>query len=248
MDLDSNADRFVARAPLQAELPGKSTKPTKRRKPMQAHEAADPWPQGGPRQPRILGIGGTMRPGSSTERMVRLALDAAAASGAQTLLFAGNELDFPHYAGPQAGPQDPCDARDPRITRFLAALRYCDGLVVASPAYHGTISGLLKNALDYTEELRADPRVYLDGVPMGCICCAGGWQAAVHTLGTLRSIAHALRAWPSPIGVVVNTSGPVFTADGRLADPSIGLQVNLMAQQVTNFARMTIADASRSAS
>ncbi|WP_231928052.1 NADPH-dependent FMN reductase [Caballeronia cordobensis] len=195
---------------------------------------ADPWKNTTPRRPRILGIGGTMRPCSTTERMVRLALNVAESAGAQTMLFGGGDLDFPHYVGPHV------ESNDPRVSRFVDAVRHCDGLIVGSPAYHGSISGLLKNALDYTEELRNDSRVYLDGLPMGCICCAGGWQAAVQTLTTLRSIAHALRAWPSPIGVVVNTSLPVFTADHQLSDKSIEHQVRLMAQQVTTFASLNV--------
>jgi FMN reductase len=193
------------------------------------------WPEGGTRRPRILGLGGTTRTRSATEQIVRLTLNAAAELGADVLLFGGHELDFPFYSGP--------GERDPRVIRFLSAVRTCDGLIVASPAYHGSISGLLKNALDYTEDLRADSRVYLDGLPMGCICCAGGWQAAGHTIATLRSIAHALRAWPTPMGVMVNTSLPVFNRDGSLIDGSIKMQVAVMAQQVTNFARMSIASA-----
>lgn len=40
-------------------------------------------------------------------------------------------------------------------------------MVVGSPGYHGAVSGLVKNALDYIEDLREDPRVYLDDTPWG---------------------------------------------------------------------------------
>ena len=69
----------------------------------------------------------------------------------------------------------------------MCALRDADAVVVGSPGYHGAVSGLVKNALDYIEDLREDPRVYLDNTPWGCISCAYGWQAAVGTLGQLRS-------------------------------------------------------------
>ena len=72
-------------------------------------------------------------------------------------------------------------------------------IIVASPAYHGGVSGLVKNALDYVEDLRDAKRPYLDGRAVGCIACAGGWQAAVATLTGLRSISHALRGWPTPL-------------------------------------------------
>ncbi len=72
---------------------------------------------------------------------------------------------------------------------------------MGSPGYHGAISGLVKNALDYIEDLREDPRVYLDSTPWGCISCVYGWQAAVGTLAQLRSIGHALRVSPSELRV-----------------------------------------------
>ena len=61
-------------------------------------------------------------------------------------------------------------------------LRRADGLIVATPAYHGGVSGLVKNALDFTEDLRGDERVYLSGRAVGCIVCADGAQAMGSTL------------------------------------------------------------------
>jgi len=180
-----------------------------------------------PRRPFIVGIGGTTRAGSSTERVLRQSMDMLADEGADTRIFAGLDLCFPPYSGP--------GTRDEKATDFLAALRACDGLIMATPSYHGSISGMLKNAIDYTEDMRADQRVYFDGLPVGCICCAGGWQAASHTLGAMRSIVHSLRGWPTPIGVVVNTSQIVFDEDGKLIDQAIQAQLKLMAGQVLAF-------------
>jgi len=70
----------------------------------------------------------------------------------------------------------------------------------------GSTFVVVKNALDHIEDLREDPRVYLDNTPWGCISCAYGWQAAVGTLGQLRVIGHALRAWPTPLGVATNSA------------------------------------------
>ena len=54
--------------------------------------------------------------------------------------------------------------------------------MLVSPGYHGAVSGLVKNALDYVEDLRDEPRPYLDGRAVGCVAIALGWQAAVTTL------------------------------------------------------------------
>ncbi len=93
--------------------------------------------------------------------------------------------------------------------------------MLVSPGYHGTVSGLVKNALDYIEDLRDDPRPYLDGRAVGCVATASGWQAAVTTLTSLRSIVHALRGWPTPLGAAVNSAQVEFTADGGCTDEKV---------------------------
>jgi pimeloyl-ACP methyl ester carboxylesterase len=84
--------------------------------------------------------------------------------------------------------------------------------------------------------LRSDPRVYFDGVAVGCIACAAGWQAAGHTLATLRSIAHALRGWPTPLGVALNTSINLFDETGACIDASAKAQLDAVGRQVVEFA------------
>jgi FMN reductase len=180
--------------------------------------------------PLVVGIGGTMRSGSGTERVLRAALAATARRGARTLLLAGPDLDLPMYA-PQSG------ERTAAARALVDRIGRADGVIVASPAYHGGPSGLVKNALDHIEDLRDATRPYLDGRAVGCIACAGGWQAAVATLTGLRSIAHALRGWPTPLGVALNTSEPVFGRDGALVDSGALAQLEILADQVVSFAR-----------
>ena len=105
-----------------------------------------------------------------------------------------------------------------KALELVEALRDADAVVVGSPGYHGAVSGLVKNALDYIEDLREDPRVYLDNTPWGCISCAYGWQAAVGTLGQLRSIGHALRAWPTPLGVAINSADKIWGPQANSTD------------------------------
>ena len=182
------------------------------------------------RQVRILGIGGSPRRGSSSERALQTALAAAARHGATVSSVVGADLVLPMYD--PAGGTLLAPAK-----RLLAALTEADGLLIASPAYHGSTSGLMKNALDYVEELRDDARPYLSERAVGCLAVAQGWQSGVSTLGTLRTIVHALRGWPTPLGVVLNTSVSGFTADGDCADPQVREQIEVMARQVVDFAR-----------
>src|SRR5665213_2584443 len=152
------------------------------------------------RQPFIVGIGGTAGKGLTTEHALRQVLDSAEAQGARTTMFGGAFLSsLPLYA-PGA------DMRTPEEVELVEAVRAADGVVIASPGYHGGVSGLVKNALDLLEELRADARPYLDGRAVGLVAVAAGWQATGSTLMVMRSIVHALRGWPTPFGAALNSS------------------------------------------
>jgi FMN reductase len=185
---------------------------------------------------RVIGLGGTYRPHSTTELALRIALRAAADLGAETELFGAAELDLPMYR-PTATSSELC----PAATRLLAAVRSADGVIVASPGYHGGISGLVKNALDYLEELRDDRHSYLDGRAVGCIATASGWQATTTTLIAMRNVIHALRGWNTPLGVGVNTLETQLAPDGTCSSPAVIAQLSMVGEQVVNFARRGLA-------
>lgn len=177
----------------------------------------------------VVGIGGTLRPLSSTEKALQFALDAVSAAGATTTLLAGHDLDLPIYA-PERG------AMTPPAERLVEELRRADAVIIASPSYHGSVSGLVKNVLDYAEELRGDARPYLDGRAVGCIVTAAGWQGTVTALMAMRSIVHALRGWPTPFGVTINTIEASFGQNGDCILPAVETQLQLMAAQLMDFA------------
>lgn len=178
----------------------------------------------------IVGIGGTTRDGSSTERAVRLSLEHAARLGAEVLHLAGRDLDFAAY-------RPEVSERTLEARRLIDEVRRADGIIIGTPGYHGGVSGLIKNAIDYLEDLRSDRRPYLDGRPVGCIVTAAGWQGAVSTVGAVHDIVHALRGWPTPFSAPINTAEPVFTKDGACSNPSIERSLQLVAEQVVEMAK-----------
>jgi FMN reductase len=179
--------------------------------------------------PLIVGSGGTEREGSVTEARVREALHAAELEGARVVLFGAAALDLPMF-------KPTVSHRARRAATLVAAIRECDGVVVGSPAYHGGLSGLVKNALDYLEDLHDDPRPYLDGRAVGCIGCAYGGQATATTLTSLRNIVHALRGWPTPLGVTVSSTSAV-ARDGSVTDEKTCERLHFLGRQVVEFAQ-----------
>jgi FMN reductase len=157
-------------------------------------------------------------------------LAAAQRAGARTKLISGSLLQLPLYQ-----PDNP--ERGEGARSLVAELAQADGIIIGSPGYHGSISGLVKNALDYAEDLRTDPRPYFSGRAVGCIATAAGWPGAVNTLSALRDIVHALRGWPTPIGAAINSAENVFDENGQCLVPRVGQILDLIAGEVMSFAR-----------
>lgn len=179
----------------------------------------------------VVGIGGTTVAGSSTERALAIAMGAASASGVRTQTFTGAMLArLPLYTPHM---QD----RSVEEHDFVAAIRGASGLIIASPGYHGSVSGLVKNAIDLIEETAKDVRPYLDDVPVGLIATAYGWQATGSTVAALRSIVHALRGWPTPYAAMVNSGTCKFDGEGGCSDPAVLEQLQRVGQQVARGVR-----------
>jgi len=190
-------------------------------------------------RPFIVGIGGTTQAASSPEKALQYALALAKLRGAQTKLFDGPSVHLPMYA-------PGLSERSAEAQRLIAALRRANGIILSTPCYHGSVSGLLKNALDYVEDMAKDAQPYFDGRSVGLIVCGYGWQSTAMTLNALRSMVHALRGWPTPMGIAINTASTTerpFDDEGAVTDEAAARQMGIMVNQVVDFARMQMAQA-----
>jgi FMN reductase len=184
-----------------------------------------------PRAPvRVLALGGSTRPDAASERALRIAAEAAADAGAEISFITGRALMLPTY-------DTESTERTPEVRELIEAFRLADGIIVATPGYHGAVSGMIKNALDLVEDLRYDERPYLDGRAVGLIAVAHGWQTAVGALNQLRQITHALRGWPAPMGVAINDVSGTIGDDASTTDPGVVRQLRTVGEQVVQFAR-----------
>ena len=184
--------------------------------------------EGADRPIYVLGLGGSLRRPSESEVALRMALRGAEEAGAETDIITADGLELPLYPSPKMD-------EHPAVVRLLAAARRADGLILASPAYHGTMSGALKNALDYFQFLAHDVPPYLDGRAIGVLSTGAGTQAAVQTVNALRDVVHALRGWPTPIGVPIHESRRSMAVDEKI-DERTATMLRAMGAQVVEFA------------
>ena len=179
--------------------------------------------------PLVVGIGGTIGGVSSTERALAIALDAAEREGFATRMFGGADMARLPLYDPKA------TARTSDERGFVDAVRRASAVIIASPGYHGSISGVVKNALDLLEETAGDERPYLADLPVGLIATAYGWQATGSTIAALRAIVHALRGWPTPFAAAINSQATKFDGEGGASDPAVVEQLRLVGRQVARF-------------
>lgn len=185
--------------------------------------------------PLVVGVGGTIGGVSSTERALRIALDSAGRQGFRTRMFGGADMARLPLYDPKA------TSRTDAEREFVDTVRAASALIIASPGYHGSISGVVKNALDLLEETAGDKRPYLADMPVGLIATAYGWQATGSTIAALRSIVHALRGWPTPFAAAINTQLTKFDDAGGANEPAVVDQLALVGQQVARFAPLVAA-------
>lgn len=183
------------------------------------------------RAPFVVGIGGSTSATSTTNVLLRSVLAMTTELGARTEEFSGSYLaTLPVYLASPASPASSSPAAV-EAEPLLDAVRRADAVVIATPGYHGGMSGLVKNAVDHLEGLRDDARPYLDGRAVGVVVAAAGWQACGTTLVSVRSTIHSLRGWPTPFGVTVNS------AEQRPDDERVVGALRILAAQLVDFAR-----------
>lgn len=83
--------------------------------------------------------------------------------------------------------------------------READIHIWLTPLYHGSMTGAMKNCLDWMEYSAKSPKPYLTGKLIGLVCWADGVQA-VQGINAMDAVAKALRAWTSPYNVPIKRS------------------------------------------
>lgn len=182
---------------------------------------------------RIVGFAGSARSDSFNKRLVRVALDACAALGAETTLVDLRDYELPVYdADLEAAEALPENAM--RLKEILSAHQ---GFVISAPEYNGSITALLKNSLDWVSR---SPEASPDLAPyQGKF--AAVMAASPSPLGGLRGL-RVVREVLTNLGVTVladqvalRAAYSAFSEDGRLAEDSNQQHVVRLSKQLVEI-------------
>ena len=168
--------------------------------------------------PKILAFAGSTREASFNKKLVQIAAEGARAAGAEvTYIDDLRDLPMPLYDGDLETKQ----GLPENVQQFKQLMIAHRGLLIASPEYNSSITGVLKNAIDWaSRSLPGEPMLasFKDKV-------AALMSASPGALGGLRGLTH-VRSILSNIGVLVlpeqqtiSKAFEAFDGDGKLKDP-----------------------------
>jgi FMN reductase len=168
---------------------------------------------------KFIGMAGSLRPDSYSQQALQIAMQKVSALGVEVELLDLRTMNLPF-----------CDGGDeysdyPDVARLQQAFQQADGIVLATPEYHGSISGVLKNALDL---MSFDQ---LSGKVVGGISVLGG-QANSNALNDLRTIMRWVHAWVIPDQIAIAQAWQAFGADGKLKDEKLSQRFDRFAESL----------------
>ncbi|MEA3208338.1 MAG: hypothetical protein QOE70_1395 [Chthoniobacter sp.] len=185
-------------------------------------------------QPRILAFSGSTRSGSFNKKLVQIAADAARAAGAEVTVVDLRDLALPLFDQDFEAAQGLPDG----AKQFKKLLREHDAMLISSPEYNSSITGVLKNAIDWASRAESDdepPLVAFRGKVAALVSASPG------PLGGLRGLVH-LRAILGNIGVIVlpdsvsiSSAHEAFDDFGQLKDERKTKQVQRIGRTLAEF-------------
>jgi FMN reductase len=189
---------------------------------------------------KVVGIGGTLREGSTSLGALRRALAASGEAGADVELLDLNELKLPMYE-----PRKSLDEYGDNVRRLVDTVSGADALLLSTAAYHGTLAGVTKNALDFVQFLGKEDHPYFDGKVAGLITTAAGEQAAANANAAMVHVVHALRGIVAPLMVGVTKAWQRTDDSGEITDENYGRRLDNLGWLVVDLAQKVGTEESR---
>lgn len=175
-------------------------------------------------QINVVAICGSLRERSTTHAALTVALKGAEEEGADVELIDLREYQkiFHSVVADESG-------FSPEVLKLKAKVKNADGIILGTPEYHGSFSGVLKYILDLMGYDEFENKV------TGLVGVSGGRMGAVNALSMLRIVGATLRAFVIPTAVSIPTASEAFDVDGNLHDPELADRLRAVGREVTQI-------------
>lgn len=168
---------------------------------------------------KVLGVGSSLREGASSTTALSIALYFAKKQGAETLLLDLKQTKLPLY--------DPTENQSiVEIKKVKDYVNWSDALILSTPDYHGSMSGAMKNFLDYFWAEFA-------GKTFGYICASH--EKGLTAMDQMRTAVRQCYGWSIPYGVSVNDSDDFI--NGQITS-KLESRLDMLARDLVVYGRL----------
>ena len=172
---------------------------------------------------KVIGLAGEYRSSSKSGMLVNLALKMAEEQGADVEFW-----DLAERPLPLVG-EEGCWTH-PNVKAFQTLLEESDAFLLSSPEYHGTMSGVMKNTMDWMYDKHVGGKVF------GLMSTLGGVTNA-NTLNHMRISLRWLHGWPVPEQLAIGHVKEAFDEDGALVDDELQRRLLNLVNSVLSAAK-----------
>jgi NAD(P)H-dependent FMN reductase len=176
----------------------------------------------------VLGVAGSLRQDSYSTLGLKIVLEEAIKYRSESYLLDLRELNLPLY-----DPGDPSTSNESTsnntsknaLERTATALKWADALILASPDYHGSMSGTLKNFLDYFWEEFA-------GKTFGYIVASH--EKGLTVADQMRTAIRQCYGWSMPYNISINGEKD-FDSKGTLVNSTLAKRLKMLARDLVIY-------------
>ena len=180
--------------------------------------------------PKILAFAGSIRNDSVNKRLAKIAVNAAEQSGAEVTFADLAEYQMPLYCQDYESEHGLPES----VLAFKDLMKSHNGFLIASPEYNGSLTGILKNTIDWMSRPNADdPRMAcFDGKIAGIMAASPGGLGGLRGLHHLRVILASIGTFVLPNQLAVGHSGTNLVDDESIKDEKLQQAVENLSQEM----------------
>jgi NAD(P)H-dependent FMN reductase len=174
----------------------------------------------------VLGVAGSMRQESYSTLGLKMVLEEAKKYGSELHLLDLRDINLPLYDPGAPSSNDPSFNNSSNVLeKITTALKWADALVLASPDYHGSMSGTLKNFLDYFWEDFA-------GKTFGYIIASH--EKGLTVADQMRTAVRQCYGWSMPYNISINGEKD-FDSEGNLVNSALIKRIKMLARDLVTY-------------
>lgn len=174
----------------------------------------------------VLGVAGSMRQDSYSTLGLRMVLEEAKKYYSESYLLELRDINLPLYDPSGPSSNDPSFNNSNNVLeKITTALKWADALVLASPDYHGSMSGTLKNFLDYFWEDFA-------GKTFGYIIASH--EKGLTVADQMRTAVRQCYGWSMPYNISINGEKD-FDSKGNLVNSALVKRIKMLARDLVTY-------------